>query len=114
MPGGSSSMPETMTGKGGSGPRLYTETIRRGAGGKGKQPGTRGDEEAEFGPVPSGDQPNVGLDKGTAGGPGGTARSAIGKALRYRGERWDELSNYLHDGNLCIDNNPVENAIRSV
>lgn len=40
--------------------------------------------------------------------------SAIGKALRYSAERWDELSNYLHDGNLCIDNNPVENAIRPV
>jgi transposase len=40
--------------------------------------------------------------------------SAIGKALRYSAERWDELSNYLYDGRLEIDNNLVENAIRPV
>ena len=40
--------------------------------------------------------------------------SAIGKAVRYSADRWDELSNYLYDGNLCIDNNGVENAIRPV
>src|SRR5690606_29165823 len=40
--------------------------------------------------------------------------SAIGKAVRYSADRWDGLSNYLYDGNLCIDNNGVENAIRPV
>src|SRR5690606_15012315 len=40
--------------------------------------------------------------------------SAIGRAVRYSADRWDELSNYLYDGNLCIDNNGVENAIRPV
>lgn len=40
--------------------------------------------------------------------------SAIGKALRYSAERWAELSNYLYDGRLEIDNNLVENAIRPV
>src|SRR5690606_26044788 len=40
--------------------------------------------------------------------------SAIGKAVRYSADRWDELSNYLYDGNLCIDNNGVENGIRPV
>jgi transposase len=40
--------------------------------------------------------------------------SAIGKALRYSAERWDELSNYLYDGRLEPDNNLVENAIRPV
>src|SRR5690606_15919711 len=40
--------------------------------------------------------------------------SAIGKAVRYSADRWDELSNYLYDGNLSIDNNGVEKARRSV
>src|SRR5690606_41723316 len=41
-------------------------------------------------------------------------KSAIGKALRYSAARWAELSNYLYDGRLAIDNNEVENAIRIV
>ena len=41
-------------------------------------------------------------------------KSAIGKAMRYAQERWDELGNYMLDGNLEIDNNLVENAIRPV
>jgi transposase len=40
--------------------------------------------------------------------------SVIGKAVRYSAERWDELSNYLYDGRLEIDNNQIENAIRPV
>ncbi|MDN3602649.1 IS66 family transposase [Belliella kenyensis] len=40
--------------------------------------------------------------------------SPIGKALRYSAERWAELSNYLYDGRLEIDNNLIENAIRPV
>jgi transposase len=41
-------------------------------------------------------------------------KSAIGKALRYAFAQWDELGNYMLDGNLKIDNNLVENAIRPV
>jgi transposase len=39
-------------------------------------------------------------------------KSAIGKALGYSIERWDELMIYTADGKLKIDNNPVENSIR--
>ena len=35
-------------------------------------------------------------------------RSQIGKAMRYAMQRWDELSAYLYDGELEIDNNLVE------
>lgn len=41
-------------------------------------------------------------------------KSLIGKAMAYAYARWDGLATYLHDGNLQIDNNPVENAIRPV
>src|SRR5690606_857069 len=41
-------------------------------------------------------------------------KSQIGKAMAYAYARWDALSAYLHDGNLQIDNNLVENAIRPV
>src|SRR5690554_229220 len=46
--------------------------------------------------------------------PGVLPKSAMGKALRYSAVRWAELSNYLYDGRLSIDNNEVENAIRPV
>ncbi len=36
----------------------------------------------------------------------------IGKAIRYCLKNWSELTNYLKDGRLEIDNNLVENAIR--
>ena len=39
-------------------------------------------------------------------------KSQIGKAMAYAYARWDALSAYLNDGNLQIDNNLVENAIR--
>ena len=39
-------------------------------------------------------------------------KSAIGKAMSYSLNRWDELTAYLHDGTLEIDNNLIENAIR--
>ena len=39
-------------------------------------------------------------------------KSPIGQALSYCINRWDKLMNYLKDGNLEIDNNWVENAIR--
>ena len=41
-------------------------------------------------------------------------QSAIGKALAYSITRWEKLMIYTSDGKLNIDNNPVENAIRSV
>lgn len=34
--------------------------------------------------------------------------------MAYTYARWDALSAYLNDGNLLIDNNLVENAIRPV
>jgi len=39
-------------------------------------------------------------------------KSLIGTALAYNISRWDKLMAYLHDGELEIDNNLVENAIR--
>ena len=41
-------------------------------------------------------------------------KSAIGKALGYSIGRWTELMLYATDGNLNIDNNPVENSIRAL
>lgn len=41
-------------------------------------------------------------------------KSAIGMAMAYTMRLWKELSNYLLDGVLEIDNNPVENKIRPV
>jgi transposase len=40
--------------------------------------------------------------------------SVMGKAIAYSLNRWEKLSVYATDGRLCIDNNPVENAIRPV
>ena len=39
-------------------------------------------------------------------------RSPIGKAFDYCIHRWDNLMNYLKDGNLEIDSNLIENSIR--
>jgi transposase len=41
-------------------------------------------------------------------------KSQIGKAMTYAYARWDALSAYLYDGNLKIDNNEIENAIRPI
>ena len=41
-------------------------------------------------------------------------KSTIGKALGYSITRWTELRLYTTNGNLNIDNNPVENSIRPV
>ena len=41
-------------------------------------------------------------------------KSKIATAFRYSIERWDELSAYLYDGILEIDNNLIENAIRPI
>ena len=39
-------------------------------------------------------------------------KTAIGKAVRYMHHEWDRLCVYLDDGNVPIDNNRCENAIR--
>lgn len=41
-------------------------------------------------------------------------KSTIGKAITYTLSRWDQLTAYLTDGMLEIDNNLIENAIRPV
>lgn len=41
-------------------------------------------------------------------------KSAIGKAMAYTMNRWEQLSNYLMDGMLEIDNNAIENMMRPV
>ena len=41
-------------------------------------------------------------------------QSGIGKVLGYSIERWARISEYVNDGRLHIDNNPVENSIRPV
>jgi len=41
-------------------------------------------------------------------------QSAIGKAVQHALRRWKYLERYLHDGEVEIDNNLVENAIRPV
>jgi len=41
-------------------------------------------------------------------------KSAIGTALAYSIQRWQRLMVYASDGKLNIDNNPVENCIRTV
>ena len=41
-------------------------------------------------------------------------KSAIGKAFKYSIDRWDKASNYLYNGNLEIDKNLIENAIRPI
>jgi transposase len=43
-----------------------------------------------------------------------TPQSLIGKAIGYSLSRWDKLSIYAEHGELEIDNNLVENAIRPV
>lgn len=39
-------------------------------------------------------------------------KSPLGKAYAYCLNRWDSMLNYIKDGNLQIDNNLIENAIR--
>ena len=41
-------------------------------------------------------------------------KSLIGKAFAYTLSRWEKLSLYIHHGELEIDNNLIENAIRPV
>ena len=39
-------------------------------------------------------------------------KSPLGKAIHYTLGLWPQLTAYLEDGNVPIDNNPAENAIR--
>ncbi len=39
-------------------------------------------------------------------------KSDLGKAIRYTDNLWDKLTLYITDGQIPIDNNPAENAIR--
>jgi transposase len=41
-----------------------------------------------------------------------TPKSQLGKALAYLDDHWDRVTRYTERGDLPIDNNPVENAIR--
>ena len=43
---------------------------------------------------------------------GSPPRGKLGKGIKYMVDRWDELTNYLKDGRLEIDNNLIENSIR--
>lgn len=39
-------------------------------------------------------------------------KSDLGKAIRYTHNLWEKLTLYISDGDIPIDNNPAENAIR--
>ena len=41
-------------------------------------------------------------------------KSPIGQAIGYALNQWTALNRYLHDGDLSIDNNAAENALRVV
>jgi transposase len=41
-------------------------------------------------------------------------RSQLAAAIRYSLSRWEQLSRFLTDGHIDLDNNPVERAIRPV
>lgn len=55
------------------------------------------------------DKIKVWLDKAALTTP---PKSTLGKGITYMLERWSELTNYLKDGRLGIDNNWIENNIR--
>jgi len=38
----------------------------------------------------------------------------LAAAIRYSLSRWEQLSRFLTDGHIDLDNNPVERAIRPV
>lgn len=44
--------------------------------------------------------------------PGSLPQSPLGKAVKYALSEWEALKRYLEDGQLEIDNNLIENAIR--
>jgi len=41
-------------------------------------------------------------------------KSAIGEAVQYAANNWTALTRYLDDGDLAIDNNAAENALRAI
>lgn len=49
------------------------------------------------------------LEKTMRGSP---PQGKLGKGIKYMIDRWEELTNFLKDGRLEIDNNGVENSIR--
>jgi transposase len=40
--------------------------------------------------------------------------SSLAKAINYSLKRWTAIARYAASGNLPIDNNPIENAIRPI
>lgn len=46
--------------------------------------------------------------------PGTPPKSGLGKALAYADKYWDRLTRYVEDPQAGIDNNPAENAIRTI
>ena len=44
----------------------------------------------------------------------GPAQSPIGEAVTYAQNQWKALLRYLDDGDLAIDNNAAENALRGI
>ena len=59
--------------------------------------------------TPALDKLKAWLEKTVKGSP---PQGKLGKGIRYMLDRWAELTNYLKDGRLEIDNNAIENAIR--
>ena len=43
-----------------------------------------------------------------------SGRSQLAEAIRYALVRWEQLSRFLTDGCIDLDNNPVERAVRPV
>jgi hypothetical protein len=43
-----------------------------------------------------------------------TPKSPLGKAISYAFGMWPRVSRYCHDGRFEIDNNSIENAIRTI
>ena len=59
--------------------------------------------------VPILDKIRAWLDRCIEGTP---PKGKLGRGIRYMLDRWEELTHYLKDGNLEIDNNLIENDIR--
>ena len=55
------------------------------------------------------DKLKIWLEKTMRGSP---PQGKLGKGINYIVDRWEELTNYLKDGRLEIDNNAIENSIR--
>jgi len=63
--------------------------------------------------VPRLDQFKTWLESQQAHGGGSVLpKNPIGQAITYALNQWDAMSVYTTDGDLAIDNNPAENALR--